>query len=139
MKNVPIIDELHYPGINEFVPTNFETHRCQVEEKQTKPNLMKETPTLRLWHKKDDTFWIPRTNMWILFRNPLADATPAHSVMTSLYANLLVDSLNVYAYNAEVAGLVYYIDEHTGGLLVSVVLKKMKWGYAISDFKLIII
>jgi insulysin len=101
--------------------------------------LMKETPTLRLWHKKDDTFWIPRTNMWILFRNPLADATPAHSVMTSLYANLLVDSLNVYAYNAEVAGLVYYIDEHTGGLLVSVVLKKMKWGYAISDFKLIII
>jgi insulysin len=62
--------------------------------------------------------------MWILFRNPLADATPAHSVMTRLYADLLVDSLNVYAYDAEVAGLIYYVDEHTGGILVSVLCIK---------------
>lgn len=121
---MPHIEELHYPGINEFVPTNFETHRLRVDQKQAKPNLIRETSTLRLWHKKDDTFWVPRTNMWILFRNPLADATPAHSVMTGLYADLLVDSLNVYAYDAEVAGLIYYVDEHTGGILVSILCIK---------------
>jgi insulysin len=81
--------------------------------------LIKETPTIRLWHKKDDTFWVPRTNMWILLRNPSADVSPANSVKTKLYTELLEDSLNMYAYDAEVAGLLYYADEHTGGILVS--------------------
>ena len=113
------IEELHYPGVNEFIPTTFDTNRCQIETKQKKPELIKETPTIRLWHKKDDTFWVPRTNMWILLRNPSADASPANSVRTKLYTELLVDSLNVYAYDAEVAGLLYYVDEHSVGILVS--------------------
>ncbi|KAI8581774.1 hypothetical protein K450DRAFT_231119 [Umbelopsis ramanniana AG] len=120
IRMVSPIEELHYPGINEFIPTIFETNRRQIDTKQKKPELIKDTPTIRLWHKKDDTFWVPRTNMWILLRNPSADVSPANSVKTKLYTELLVDSLNVYSYDAEVAGLLYYVDEHSGGILLDI-------------------
>jgi insulysin len=75
---------------------------------------------MRLWHKKDDTFWVPRANVWILFRSPLAYATPANCVKTRLYTDLLKDSLNEYAYDAEVAGLCYNIENQLEGMLLAI-------------------
>lgn len=75
---------------------------------------------LRLWHKKDDTFWVPRANVWILLRSPLVYATPSNCVKARLYADLLKDSLNEYAYDAEVAGLCYNIENQLEGMLVSI-------------------
>lgn len=36
-----------------------------------------------------------------------------------LYTNLLTDSLSEYSYNAEVAGLTYYLSQETKGIIVS--------------------
>ncbi|KAG0165438.1 Insulinase (Peptidase M16) [Apophysomyces sp. BC1034] len=113
-------DVFKLPPANEFIPTNAEYSKCLVDKRQEKPDLIQETATLRLWHKKDDTFWIPKTNTWIFFRNPLVSATPRNEVITLLYIHLLSDSLTEYSYNADVAGLSYSIAQRFNGIVLSV-------------------
>lgn len=112
-------EALTLPGPNAFIPTNFETYKKEVETPSKRPDLIENSPLLRLWHKKDDTFWVPRANVWILFRSPLAYATPANCVKTRLYTDLLKDSLTEYAYDAEVAGLSYNIENQLEGMLLA--------------------
>lgn len=76
-------DALSLPTPNEFIPTNLDVNKMIVETKQRKPDLIQETSMLRLWHKKDDTFWVPKANVWILFRNPLTYATPRNAVIST--------------------------------------------------------
>ncbi|ODQ53020.1 a-pheromone processing metallopeptidase Ste23 [Saitoella complicata NRRL Y-17804] len=109
--------ELRFPGVNEFIPTNFETHRKDVpaEAQAKRPTLIKHTSLIRFWHKKDDTFWVPKANANFLFRTPLAYATPKHSVLTRLYCDLVKDALNEYSYDADLAGLEYNLyPDHEG-------------------------
>ena len=83
LDNVAQSDAFHLPERNEFIPTSLDITKRVVKEKQKKPDLIQETSMLRLWHKKDDTFWIPKTNVWILFRNPLTYATPRNAVIST--------------------------------------------------------
>ncbi|KAL0093600.1 ubiquinol-cytochrome c reductase core subunit 2 [Phycomyces blakesleeanus] len=119
LNNLKGDDALHLPATNDFIPTDFEINKKKIDEKAKKPELIVNTPKLRLWHKKDDTFWVPRANVCILLRSPLAYATPANCVKTRLYTDLLKDSLNEYAYDAEVAGLCYNIENLLEGMLLS--------------------
>ncbi|ORE08646.1 hypothetical protein BCV72DRAFT_203143 [Rhizopus microsporus var. microsporus] len=120
LENLEPEDALILPGENAFIPTNFEMNKKEVEAPATKPDIVENSPLLRLWHKKDDTFWVPRANVWILLRSPLAYATPSNCVKTRLYADLLKDSLNEYAYDAEVAGLAYTIENQLEGMLLAI-------------------
>lgn len=82
MKTLEADDELQLPEANAFVPTNFETNKKDIKQPVKKPELIENDDRLRLWYKKDDTFWVPRANVWILFRSPLAYATPSNCVKT---------------------------------------------------------
>ncbi|KAF7722305.1 Insulinase (Peptidase M16) [Apophysomyces ossiformis] len=113
-------DAFKLPPINEFIPNNVDYSKGLVDKRQDKPDLIQETSTMRLWHKKDDTFWMPKTNTWIFFRNPLVTATPRNEAITSLYIDLLSDSLTEYSYNADVAGLSYYMSHRSNGIMLSV-------------------
>ncbi|KAH8549377.1 Metalloenzyme, LuxS/M16 peptidase-like protein [Umbelopsis sp. PMI_123] len=113
-------DAFRLPEKNEFIPTDFETNKVPIATPQKMPNLIVNSSNLRLWHKKDDTFWLPKANVWILFRNPLAYATPSNCVKTRLYTDLLKDSLNEYSYDAEVAGLHYNIENQLEGMLLGI-------------------
>ncbi|KAI8967298.1 Metalloenzyme, LuxS/M16 peptidase-like protein [Mycotypha africana] len=119
LQNIKENPSLAFPEPNTFIPENFETFKKEVTEPQRRPDLIEETDVLRLWHKKDDTFWVPRANVWITLQSPLAYATPANCVKTRLYADLLTDALNEYAYDAEVAGLSYNIENQLDGLLLA--------------------
>ncbi|KAK4511212.1 uncharacterized protein ATC70_012426 [Mucor velutinosus] len=132
-------DDFSLPAINEFIPSNLDVHITEVPTKKSQPELIQDTTITRIWYKKDDTFWVPKTNMWIFFKNPLFYATPRNSVILELYINLLTDSLSEYSYDAEVAGLIYYLNQepkgitlHVGGysdklpLLLEKVIDKMK-------------
>lgn len=110
---------LHMPVKNEFIPENFETNRKDVERKAKRPLLIKHTPLTRVWHKKDDTFWVPKANYLILLRNPVIGQSPEHAVMTKLFIELLKDSLNEFAYNADIAGLQYAIEPTVGAFTVT--------------------
>lgn len=60
--------ELHLPQKNEFIPTNFEVQRKEVQEPQKAPALIKNTEISRVWYKKDDTFWVPKANLNCILR-----------------------------------------------------------------------
>lgn len=111
--------DLHLPIKNDFIPENFETHRKDIERKLKRPMLIKHTPQARIWFKKDDTFWVPKANYIILLRNPTFGKSAENAVMTKLFIELLKDSMNEFAYNAEIAGLQYAIDPAVGAFTVT--------------------
>lgn len=60
--------ELHLPHKNEFIPTNFEVQKKDVKESLKIPTLIKHTELSRVWYKKDDTFWVPKANIFCTLR-----------------------------------------------------------------------
>lgn len=66
--NAPKPNELHFPNKNEFLPTKLEVTKKEVKEPTTAPVLIKNTEMLRVWYKKDDTYWVPKANLYISMR-----------------------------------------------------------------------
>ncbi|KAL4209234.1 Metalloenzyme, LuxS/M16 peptidase-like protein [Rhizopus microsporus] len=116
--NISLNPHFSLPVVNEFIPTELEV--VKQEGKTKEPTLIQDEPISRIWYKKDDTFWVPKTNVWICLKNPLTYITPRHAVMLALYIGLLSDSLTEYSYNAELAGLNYYIAQETEGIMLFV-------------------
>ncbi|CAG8679319.1 20595_t:CDS:10, partial [Racocetra persica] len=109
--------KIHPPNI--FIPSNFEVDKL-IDVPRTYPVLIKNTTSSRLWYKKDDTFWIPRIVAHFIIRTPIAHSTPLNSVKTRLYIGLVTDAFTEYAYDAEIAGLVYYLYNHDEGIIVTI-------------------
>ncbi|TPX31670.1 hypothetical protein SmJEL517_g05085 [Synchytrium microbalum] len=111
--------ELHLPEPNDFIPTNFDVKRIPKPETMQYPSIIRETPTIRLWHKKDDTFFVPKVYTTWLIKNPYAYASPRNTVLARLFTELMKDYLSEYSYYAEVAGLHYGLDIQTDGVLLT--------------------
>ncbi|CAB4464914.1 unnamed protein product [Rhizophagus irregularis] len=120
LKNIELNPELKMTLPNEFIPTNFETHKTEVATPAKRPNLINNTVTSRLWHKKDDTFWVPKANVYFILKSPFSYVTPLNSVKARLYVDLIKDALTEYSYNAEIAGLSYDLYTHFNGLLLTI-------------------
>jgi len=119
-KHAPVLSELHLPHPNEFIPSNFEVEKKEVKQPTKIPTLIKNTKFIRVWFKKDDTFWVPKAVVYVLIKNPLIYATPANSIKSRMYCLLVRDALNEYAYDAEISGLEYDLYSYGRGLLVEV-------------------
>lgn len=130
---------LHLPHKNEFIPTRLDVEKKEVAEPAKAPTLIRNDDKMRLWWKKDDRFWVPKTNFLITIRSPMTYATPANNVKTRLFCQLVKDSLSEYAYDADISGLVYDtsgtalgIDINLGGysdklpVLLEKVIRSMK-------------
>ncbi|PYH38592.1 uncharacterized protein BO87DRAFT_442857 [Aspergillus neoniger CBS 115656] len=126
--------KLHLPAVNEFIPQRLDVERKDVAEPARQPTLIRHDDHVRVWFKKDDQFWAPKANIKILLRSPMVALTPMYAVMTRLYVDLVEDSFDEYAYNADKAGLSYDISENAQGLIIelkgfndkmSVLLKKV--------------
>lgn len=112
--------ELHLPHKNEFIPNRLEVEKKDVKEPSKTPRLIRNDENVRTWIKKDDRFWVPKANVHIALRSPLASLTPHSTVVTHLYRELVQDALVEYSYDAEISGLGYSIVAHSLGLDVSV-------------------
>jgi insulysin len=112
--------ELHLPHKNEFIPTRLSVEKKEVVEPAKTPKLIRNDDGLRLWWKKDDTFWVPKANVHITLRNPLTYATPANYVKSALICHLVKDSLTEFSYDAEISGLGYSLNATVLGLDLSV-------------------
>lgn len=112
--------ELHLPHKNEFIPNRLEVEKKDVKEPSKIPRLIRNDENVRTWFKKDDRFWVPKANVHIALRSPLASLTPHSAVVTHLYRELVQDVLVEYSYDAEISGLGYSIVAHSLGLDVSV-------------------
>lgn len=71
---------LRLPGLNEFIPSDLSL-RCDDPERQAEfdpdvdyrkehPKLLIDTPKLRMWHKMDRTFRVPKTSIRLQLTSP---------------------------------------------------------------------
>ena len=111
---------LNLPHRNEFIPTKLDVEKKEVKTPTKAPKLIRNDERMRLWWKKDDTFWVPKATVRIIIKHPLIDATPANFVKASLFCHLIKDSLSDYSYDAEISGLGYNVSAHTKGICVDV-------------------
>ena len=68
---------------------------------------------------KGITRYINEIHVFVFLFSPLAYVDPGHCDMAHLFVELLKDSLNEYAYNAEIAGVEYKIENTMYGMFVS--------------------
>lgn len=111
---------LHLPHKNEFIPTKLTVDKRDVVQPAKCPKLIRNDESARTWWKKDDQFWVPKGNVLIALRNPLASVTPVIAVMTRMYCELVKDALVEYSYDAEIAGLDYGLASNSLGLCIDV-------------------
>ncbi|KAH7024472.1 peptidase M16 inactive domain-containing protein [Microdochium trichocladiopsis] len=110
--------ELHLPAKNPFIPKNLE---IDTEARAYKtPRLLKDTPSVRCWHKKDDTFLVPKAIITASLHNPAVYASATNEAHANLFAELVTDTLQTYAYAASLAGLHYSVYTGTRGLMIRV-------------------
>ncbi|XP_059309269.1 insulin-degrading enzyme-like 1, peroxisomal isoform X2 [Lycium ferocissimum] len=106
-------EELHLPAPNVFIPTDLSLK--PVFEKTKVPILLRKSPYSRLWYKPDTAFSSPKAYVMIDFSCPYCGHSPEAKVLTEIFTRLLMDYLNEYAYNAQVAGLYYDISKTNNG------------------------
>jgi insulysin len=114
------LPELHLPHRNQFIPTKLEVEKRDVKEPAVEPKLIRNDDLARVWFKKDDTFWVPKANLFITCRNTLPGATAENSLKARLYTDMVRDALEEYSYDAELAGLDYSVASHSMGLEITV-------------------
>ena len=114
------IPELHLPHKNEFVPSKLTVEKKEISETLKSPKLIRNDELVRTWWKKDDKFWVPRANVFVTLRNPLAAVLPSNSVKTRMFCQLVKDALGEYSYDAEIAGLGYDLGDYYVGIGVDV-------------------
>ncbi|XVE95949.1 hypothetical protein REPUB_Repub02eG0179500 [Reevesia pubescens] len=111
--------KLHLPAPNVFIPKDLSIKNAQ--EKVNFPVFLRKSSYSKLWYKPDTMFSTPKAYVKIDFNCPLASNSPEAEVLTDLFARLLMDYLNEYAYYAQVAGLHYSISPTDGGFEVTLV------------------
>lgn len=112
------MNEFALPVPNKYIPANFETSEREVLERQKRPDLIEDTPLLRLWHKRDDTFWTTKAHIWMLVKTPLVYKSPYNSALSLLYTGIVTSTLSEHTYDARLAGLYYSFEPHPQGLLL---------------------
>ncbi|KAG8689157.1 Insulinase (Peptidase M16) [Ceratobasidium sp. 394] len=117
-KDLGDLQDLYIPKPNEFIPKNFDVVKTEGKEPAKSPTKLITTPLSTLWHKKDDQFWVPKARVILRLLNPICNATPRHSLLSRLFADLVKDALAEFTYDAELAGMKYSIVNDGGSLVV---------------------
>lgn len=107
---------LALPPVNEFLPKNLDLET----QPPSPPKPVDSAPGLALWLAPDTSFGAPRATTFVRLDVPGGFRSPTDSAYASLYARLVLDALNTFAYPAEVAGLSYDIDAQSAGFLITV-------------------
>jgi len=101
LKNIGLNSNLHLPIINPFVPKDFGVEKIPKEDPN--PKLIIDNSNLRIWFKKDDTFFVPKLNVFFEIRSPIAKCSPLNYMYTAMYLQLVKEALNKESYYAEIA------------------------------------
>jgi insulysin len=86
------------------------------------PIKLIDTSLIQLWHKQDTTFLVPKTDVFLCFRNSVLNEGVKSWVMSVLFVDLLQDTLNAYSYNAAITGLSFNVNLYESR--IEVYLKK---------------
>lgn len=84
------------------------------------PQLLRDDERACVWFHSDDHFGVPKAFLHADVTLPGAYVSPRAAVLTDLYIRLLNESLNEFAYAAEIAELRYAVRLTSSGMYVSV-------------------
>lgn len=105
---------LALPAANPFIPERLDL----IAASDPAPRLIASVAPMAVWHQADRDFDVPRATLRIDLRTPAA-AGAEGQVLGNLFARLVTDELNTYAYPARLAGLSYSLRGDRSGLSLS--------------------
>lgn len=112
---------LRLPQPNQLVPENFALLSVDEQDQKFKsPILVTNRPGLRIWHRLDNTFSVPKAYVEVKLSNPRCSTSAAAAMHTEMFVQLVTDSLTDYAYYAEVAGLGYELCSAPNGIEIAI-------------------
>ncbi|MCR8923904.1 insulinase family protein [Dasania sp. GY-MA-18] len=109
---------LQLPSPNHFIASDFQL--LPAADPSPVPQWLVQQPHWRWWFKNDDSFNIPKGFISISLRSPMAGQSAQQAVLLKLYARMLQEQVNEYAYPAALAGLNYSLKNHMRGLSLKV-------------------
>lgn len=112
------LPELHLPHKNNFIPNKFDVEKREVSKPALAPRVLRNDQGARTWWKKDDTFWVPKANVFVSLQNPIISTSVKNCVEATLFTQLVEDALEEYSYDAALAGLQYSASLDTRGLCI---------------------
>ncbi|KAK7583427.1 hypothetical protein V3481_012715 [Fusarium oxysporum f. sp. vasinfectum] len=111
---------LHLPHKNQFIPNEPEVEKQEMDEQALNPRVIHNDSIARTQWKKDDILWVPRANVIVSLKTPLFYASAENNVKARLFLDLVRDALEMYSYDAELAGLQYKVSLDSRGLFLDV-------------------
>lgn len=117
-KNAGLNSKLSLPYPNEFIPKNLEL--VEREEINNHPILLRTDNYSHVWYLQDNDYKVPKAFYFIHIKSPVAFLDPISLTAIKIYAKLLSDKLNEYAYAASLAGINFSIETTIFGLVVRV-------------------
>ncbi|KAG7401182.1 Nrd1 complex RNA-binding subunit [Phytophthora boehmeriae] len=104
--------KLFLPRPNQFIPRDFSL----VDTTGIADITCEKTEYGKLWYKPDRAFGTPRAHVALMLHLPSVVASATNWALAQLYVKLVRDSLNEYAYQANVAELMYSLQVKESGL-----------------------
>jgi len=121
---------LKLPKLNEFLPEDFSlrandatsiaTFDASVDYSKEKPKLLVDKPGLRMWHKMDRTFRVPKTALRLHLFSPNVYQSPRSITLNRIFEKVLRDDLNSYVYDASLSGCNFKVSCLPSGFSISV-------------------
>lgn len=130
-ENPPTRDtRLKAPALNEYIPTDLSL-RCDDEPFDDMPEmaedlimeppkLLQDRPNLRLWHKMDRYWRVPKAFIKTAVLSPSAYQSPRSMTLNRIFQRVLNDDLNSFVYDASLAGCSYGVSCTPNGYRISV-------------------
>lgn len=117
--DIPSSHPFHLPAKNEFLPGKLRA-QPRASTPRLYPKLLINERDFKLWHKQDDMFGQPKSQVTLRLSNSLVSANAFNFMLSVLFVALVEDSLVDFAYYADTAGLKYVLFAVQGGIEVEV-------------------
>ncbi|CDO94319.1 unnamed protein product [Kluyveromyces dobzhanskii CBS 2104] len=120
LPNVGLNSKFHLPRPNEFICTKFDVKKLDDAKPLDEPFLLKDDHYSKLWYKKDDRFWVPKCHIYVSMKLPQTFSTVVNSMLTSVYVDMIKDSLVDLQYDASCADLRISLGKTNQGIDIQV-------------------
>lgn len=117
--------QLFFPKENLFIPQRLRAKSTSLlNDKAAKndapPEKIIDVEGYEVWFKQDDTFDVPKANINLRLKLPMAAQSAKTAAMNKLFVALVNDSLTEFTYPASLAGLHFSISSNSRGIDISV-------------------
>ncbi|MBE9540433.1 MAG: insulinase family protein [Proteobacteria bacterium] len=109
------VDKFHLPVANNFIAQDVSLKAVSAG-KPAVPAVVLESERQKIWFMQDAEFGVPKGASYINFRSPHVGQSADQTAAAVLYAALLKDSVNEFAYPALLAGLNFNLYKHAQGI-----------------------